>query len=307
MDRLGLTHRLEPQYDLDKLDIADRRIQIRENEHVAPKETVSRFAIQMSHSEFPPIIVTSDAWVVDGNTRKEAKKERGEKFHPAFVLDIEHDKATEHERHLLTILGATLNATNGLPLTAQERRKSVEAMVQENWKNEQIARALGVASSVVTQIKRELDANAKLQRVRVSMNGAMTTTGLRALGTPDVLALNDAPYRDLAVLSKDAGLGFNEIREVAKKMKETGSDEGALAVVAETRAEMRERIGHHALTGNGKPPAAAMLRARLGFVVNYVGREQELLERNDENIEKHIGVIDTAITVLTRVKELQVS
>jgi len=307
MDRLGLTYKLEPQFDLDTLDIATRRVQVRENEHVAPKDTVRRFSVQMGQSEFPPIIVTSDCWVVDGNTRKEAKRLRDEKFHPAFVLDIVYATASEHELNLLRILGATLNASNGLPLTAAERRKSVEAMISENWKGEQIARALGVNQGVVTKIRRELDAQAKIQRLRIPMDVSVSMAGLRALGTPDVLALNDKPYGELAVLAKDAGLGFNEIREIAKEMRETGSDAGALEIVGEKRTEMRDRITSTHLTGVSKPPAAAILRARLTYALSFAGREQDLVERNEDMVEKHLGLIDQAISVLTRVKELQTS
>jgi len=307
MDRLGLTYRLEPQFDLDSLDIATRRIQVRENDHVAPKDTVRRFSIQMGQTEFPPIIVTADCWVVDGNTRKEAKRLRDEKFHPAFVLDIVHATASAHELNLLWILGATLNAANGLPLTAAERRKSVEAMISENWKGEQIARALGVNQGVITKIRRELEAQAKMQRLRIPVDKSMSMAGLRALGTPDVLALNDKPYTDLTVLARDAGLGFNEIREIAKEMRDTGSDAGALEVATAKRVELRDRITSTHLTGFSRPPASAILRARLAYATGFIGREHELVERNDEIIEKHLALIDQTIAVLTRVKELQTS
>lgn len=307
IERLGLTWQLDPQYDLDRLDIVERRIQVRSNEHVAPKDTVSRFAIQMAHSEFPPIVVTEDGWVVDGNTRKEAKRKRGEKFHPAFVLGLEHDTCTAQQRNLLTILGATLNASNGLPLTNTERRKSAEAMIAENWKTEQIARALGIPPNAVVQIKREIDARAKLDRVDAKVNGSMSLPGLRALGTKDALDLNDVPYRDLATLAKDAGLNFNEIRDAAKEIKAIGSDHMAVALVAEKREEMRDRIASHALTGNGRPPNSAILRVRLGYVLAFAGKEAELVERNEAAAEKHVEVLDAAIRILHRVKGLQAS
>lgn len=307
IERLGLSWQLEPQYDLDQLDIAARRIQVRDNEHVAPKDTVSRFAIQMAHSEFPPIVVTQDGWVADGNTRTEAKRKRGEKFHPAFVLGIAHENCTEQQKNLLTILGATLNASNGLPLTNTERRKSAEAMIAENWKTDQIARALGIPPNAVVQIKREIDARAKLDRVDAKINGSMSVPGLRALGTKDALELNDAPYRDLAILAKDAGLNFTEIRNAAKEIKAIGSDHMAVALVAEKREEMRDRITSHALTGNGRPPNSAILRIRLAYLANFDGKEVELVEKNEAAAEKHIEVLDSAIRILHRVKELQAS
>lgn len=305
IDRLGLSYHLEPQYDLAQIDIVHRRIQVRENEHVAPKETVHRFSVQMAHSEFPPIVVTADSFVVDGNTRTEAKQVRGERFHPAYVLDIVYETASEHERNLLTILGSTLNATNGLPLTAAERRKSVEAMIQEDWRSEQIARALGIAQGQITQIKREIDARARLERVNAAVNGGLSKTCQRALGTGEVLALNDDPYREVAQLAHEAGLNHNEIREIAKAARETGSDEKALEYLAEKRAEMQGRIVQHSLTGNGRPPVSAILRIHLAYVLKFVDREASLVERNPDVIERHLALLDATIKVLTRVKELQ--
>lgn len=307
IERLGLSWQLDPQYDLDRLDIAERRIQVRDNDHVAPKDTVARFAIQMAHSEFPPIVVTDDCWVVDGNTRKEAKRKRGEKFHPAFVLGIARENCTLQQFNLLTILGATLNSSNGLPLSSTERRKSAAAMIAESWKTEQIARALGVASGAVVQIKREIDARAKLERLNVKINGSMPLPGLRGLGTPDALALNDAPYRDLAALAKDAGLNFTEIRNIAKEAKGTGSDHMGVALLTEKRAEMRDRIASHALTGNGRPPNSAILRIRLSYLSAFVGKESELVEQNESAAGKHIEALDNAIRILHHIKGLQTS
>lgn len=60
----GKQYHEEASFDLSKLS-PDRRIQSRESAHFAPKEEVERYAIQMAENVFPPIVVTSDNWLLD--------------------------------------------------------------------------------------------------------------------------------------------------------------------------------------------------------------------------------------------------
>ena len=307
IERLGLPYHIDLQYNLENLNNGRNRIQVRDNDHVAPAEQVDRYAIMMEKSEFPPIVVTQDHFLIDGNTREQAQKKRGLWYFTAIVIEINRENATAHEIRMLEILGATLNGGQGNPLTAPERHRHVRAMLLENWTLDQIGRALGVKTNTITQIKREMDAESKLDKVGligITRSGFLLT-GFRALGTPDVLALNNAPYRELAMLALDAGLNFSEVRGIAFAMRETGSDEGALEFVNQKRIENRERIVEHGLTGNGHPPASSILRQRLGFPNRFLGQEQELVERNPESVGKHLEAINTTIQVLTRVVELQ--
>jgi hypothetical protein len=212
MSRLRLPAKYELEYDLDQLDIENRRVQCRDSNHVAPPETTARFAIQMAHSMFPPIIVTRDAWTVDGNTRVAAKRERGEHSYPAFIIDLDYKGASDQDARRLNILAATLNCRGGLVLSFEERRRAVEDMIAENWLADQIARAIGVTKSVVTQVKHEVSAQARLSAFGIVGSRQISIGALRALGTPEVLALNDAPYRALAALAIEAGLTPGEFR-----------------------------------------------------------------------------------------------
>lgn len=309
IDRLHLAYTEVARYDVTELDSA-RRVQVREGEHYAPKENVERYAVQMGEANaFPPVIVTADRYIVDGNTRVGAKLLRRAKFKddvylPAIVLDVAYEGARPQVRAELEALAATLNSQNGQALTVRERRAFTAKLIGLGWKNEQIARAIGIATGGVTQVKQEIDAQARLTKVGIATTG-VKDAGLRALGRKEVLALNDQPFKVLAGLAGEAGLNATEIGELAKQAKATGSDTDALDVLSKAYAEMGDRIKEHSLTGASKPPLARQLRQHLGFINKYAADGAELIETNVAASEHHTDVVRTAIEVLTRVLAAQ--
>jgi len=305
IERLGFTYNEVAQYDLEQLS-PDRRVQVRDGKNYAPKEQVARYAVQMNMTEFPPIVVTSDGWIVDGNTRIGAKLLRKEKFYPALVLNAQWDGASDRKQDELSALAATLNAQNGMPLTAKETRSAVRTFVALGWLNEQIGRAIGVKASTVTAVRKEIDAQSKLDKVGLEDTvGKLRAAPLRALGAKDVLALNDEPYKFLAGLALDADLTTPEIMAAAREARETGSDTAALASLGDLRDELRSRISQKTLTGHGKPAASRQLRQHLGNVLKHRGTEQDLVETDPEVAERHIAALTEAIEILRRVRELQ--
>lgn len=304
MERLGYAFTEDAQYDLSNLD-PTKRVQVREDGHYAPKDAVERYAIQMAHSQFPPIIVTSDGWIVDGNTRVGASLSRGSKFFPAYVLDVAWNDLGDDKRDLLFALAATLNSQNGTALTREESRVVVERLLDLGWNADNIARAIGVKGQVISAVKREIAAEDKLARVGLTNENGSAIKGasLRALGGKDVVTLNDQPFKSLATLAVDAGLNAKEIGEAAKSAKDTGSDSLAIETLEKLRAEMDDRIRDKALTGHGNPPASRMLRQHLGFVVN---REPgALVETNPTIAVEHTALIRTAIERLNAVLAAQ--
>src|SRR5215203_2944942 len=76
-------------YDLLDLD-PTFRVQVRLDRNNAPKEMVERFKLQMSQSEFPPIVVSRDKRIIDGNTRYRAKLGRDEVYMPAIIVPLSY-------------------------------------------------------------------------------------------------------------------------------------------------------------------------------------------------------------------------
>ncbi len=304
IERLGFGWTEVANFDLTRLD-PSRRVQVRDASHYAPKESVDRYAVQMGEVAFPPIVITSDDWIVDGNTRVGAKQLRKEKFSPALVLDVAYKTGSAKQQNLLHALAATLNSNNGMPLTSKEIREVAAKFVALGWKSDQIGRAIGLKAAGVTAVKKEIDAAAKLQRIGMDPNGSIKGASLRALGAKDVLALNDVPFRELATLAGDAGLNASEIGSTAKSARETGSDTAAVDLITKLRTELGDRIREHELTGVGKPPVSRQLRQHLGFVTKFAGREQELIETDPKVHATHVEALTAAAAVLSRVLEMQ--
>lgn len=305
IERLNFGYAEVSQYDLDNLSV-DRRVQVRDSKHYAPSDNVNQFAIQMGESVFPPIVVTSDGWIVDGNTRVAARLKRKEKFTPAIILDVNYTTGSPKQQNMLFGLAATLNAQGGERLTSKETREVAERLINLGWKTDQIGRAIGLKASGVTAVKQELAAVEKMVRVGLSVNGAAGTAPLRALGVGPAIDLNDVPFKELAELSLDAGFNVAEIKAAAKAAKDAGSDEAAIGLIRAQRVENGDRIAEKKLTGKGKPPMARQLRQHLGFVTKFAGREQELVETDPANAAAHITALDAALKVLAEARRIQV-
>jgi hypothetical protein len=304
IERLGFKWTEIAQYDLTQLS-DERRVQVRDSKEYAPREEVERYAIQMELAEFPPIIVTADAYLVDGNTRLAALRKRNQLRFPAIVLDVAHADSSQKVRDELAMLALTLNQANGRSVSKAALRRDIIAGLRLGWTIKQIGRASGAKPSVVIGIQHEEEARAKLTRVGIHPNGELKGASLRALGTAPVLALNDEPYKNLALFAADAGLNVREIQTAAKEIKETGSDAAGLAAIQQMRLEQAERIRSHELTGVGHPPVARQMRQRLGFVQKFRGQERELVETNPANVAMHLQALDEAIAVLQQAREYQ--
>lgn len=314
--RLGFEYTEVSQFDLTNLAAFDPktgrtrkdghgRVQVRDAAHYAPKESVERYRVQMSQSQFPPIVLSSDAWIVDGNTRIESSLANKQKFFPALVLDRAWAGASTKVQAEMEALAATLNSNGGIQLTAKEARVVASKLIRLGWRTEQIGRAVGVKASGVSLIHKEVNATDKLRRTGLDPEKGFNVAALRALGDKAAQALNDVPFRDLATLARDAGLRQAEIVALAKTAKDAGSDEGAIKHLSEQRTELGDRIAEHGLTGNSHPPLSQLLRQHLGFVTKYDGHEQDLLETNPEVSGKHIGAIETSIKVLHTLLDMQ--
>lgn len=299
----GFRYTLEPQYDVSSLT-TDRGVQVR-FEEVAPIEKVKQMAAQMGDAEFPAIVITRDRFIVDGNTRVRALHTRDQKFFPAIVLDVEWEKATEAKRELVSALGAVLNSNAGIGLSSKEQYAAVRHFIRLDYTIEKTCAALGVERGMITKVRQEMEAEAKMGRSGFDHKAVKAAATLRALGSPVATALNDQPYRQMAELAVDAGLNAKEVRELAKGAKETGSDAAAVAKIAETRQEMSDRIAAVKRTGSIKPTAAATLRRALGLIAKWEGCEVEVVEREAESVRKHLDAIAGAIAVLQAVLKAQ--
>ena len=150
----------DAEYPLRKIDV-QTDTQVRLPEHRAPRDTVEEFTTQMrgqlAHDRisFPPLVLTHNGRLIDGNTRKQAAEQNGlETFHVYLVKLPRADFGP--------MIGAALNQMGGKRLTAEESFAAAEKMMREGYADEAIARTLGRS----TQMVRNYRTRAPLPRCR---------------------------------------------------------------------------------------------------------------------------------------------
>ena len=303
IERLGLAWHEEAQYDYSAVDM-NKRVQVRATEHYAPPTQVAQYAVQMGETQFPPILVTRNGFLIDGNTRKLAKEKRKEKFGAAIVIDADYGKNDKTDA-LIRALAATLNQQGGQRLTPHEMKAVGRDLIAIGWKPEQIARATGLKTSLITQLRKELDAETKFAKIGFKHGDKLQPAIKRLFGSKETTILNDVPYQKLLELALDANLNVTEVRELVKAMREIGSDAGMITFIDGKRDEMSDRIRDHHLSGNGKAPVSAQLRRHLGFILNQKDDIASLVELVPAAMDDHLTMVSLAIEILEQVKVSQ--
>src|ERR1700689_4493413 len=129
IEKLGFTWELDFEYPTPD---AARRVQIREEAHYVPREMVMRIAAAMARGDkLPPIVVTTDGYLIDGNTRTAAAQHNKYPSIQALVPNGSYENCTEKVERRLKLLGAAFNARNGKGIDREEIRKAVVAIGQD--------------------------------------------------------------------------------------------------------------------------------------------------------------------------------
>lgn len=290
-------------------DLPTLRVQVRDEEHNAPKALVTRMATAIRNGDpIPAIVVTTDNWMVDGNTRGRALAERLRmpKF-KAIVLDVEYETASAATKGAVHALGAAFNLKNGKGISPKETQDAVEQLVARgDMDATRIAAMLGVTSNTVHNHINEREARKTAERLGVNLNGSVVRSNLRTLGRA-ASKINDVSMRELMMLVQDSGMRVGDVSDLIKRVQSQTSDEAALAVIREERENRAEQIQQYALTGKAQPIPAAQLRQDLGFLLSH-HEEQTinlLVEYNPALRSMHLTKVDAAIVALQRLRELQ--
>ena len=317
IELLGFAWTFEAQFDISAVDI-DTRVQVRNGSNVAPKEMVELYSVSMKYDQFPPIVVTADNKVIDGNTRVAAKKKMGgDVFLPAIVIKTDFNKADGKTQLKLTHLGYRLNGTNGKPLDKAEMLRHARIMLNLGLRVEEIGKD-GINENQVGNLKREMAAETKLQGAGVNVkfdeeqcqwnvDGApVKATTMRALGKQQNLNLPIAPFKELADLAVKAQLRDGEIMALSKAAVETGSESGMLEKIRNERVQLNDRINEVALTDKlPKKTHSDMLRVWLTSLVKLKGCEDTAVETDPNLSAERVELIDAAVAVLTEVRRRQ--
>ena len=303
VERIGFEWEFEFEHPLPELAT---RIQIRAEKHYAPATMVARLREAMTRGDkLPPIVVTHDGHLVDGNTRVTAAQRNGFPNLQAVVLNVELDRATEAEVRRLNTLGAAFNARHGKGIDREEIRRAVEQLGNDpNYSATRIAALIGVTDGVVQSLVSELRARRRAEALGLHVNGSVNAARLRTLGRV-AENLNDEPFKELFTLVEDSGMSVGEINAVVKRARDEKSDQGALAVLAEEKESRRQQIAEYKASGKSVPPNAGKLRQRLGFILGFEADPRELLEHNPALSKEYVEALERSIEVLQSVLKAQ--
>jgi hypothetical protein len=302
IEKFGFQWELDFEYPTPD---AAKRVQIREEKHYVPRAMVMQIAAAMARQEkFAPVVVTADGYLIDGNTRTAAARHNRQPFIQALIIQDKYEGATDKVTRRLRLLGAAFNARHGKGIDREEIRKAVEVIGEDpTYDGTRIAALIGVTDATVKSMLAEMRARQRAESVGIHLNGSVTATPLRVLGQASE-KINDEPFAAVASLAQDTGMSGGELRDVIRQMHDAKSDEGALAVVDEHRKARREQIAEYRASGKSKPPPAAKLRQRLGFILEFEKNPRDLAELNPEVVAKHREQIQRSIAILQAVLDM---
>lgn len=299
--RVGFSWELDQRYPTPEVD---KRVQVRLVNHNAPGAEVAKYAAAYQRNDpLPPIVVTQDGFVLDGNTRVGALHKAKIPVVSALILDANYEDADEVTNARFRALGAAFNLRHGRGIDRVETTNAIIAVVAGgDYTAERIAALLGVSSGLVNGVIAEQKARSRAGRLGVHVNGSVPVSMLRRLGQAPI---NDEPFRRMLKLTQDAGLSASELNELVRKVKDAGSDEKALELIDAERAERHSQISEYSAFGRSKPKGPSQLRQHLGFVLKHAEEPQKLVDHNPTTAPGHIKTLDTAIATLSKVRELQ--
>lgn len=313
VERLGFT---DWEYvPLHPIPEANRRVQVREEEHLAPSTSVAQLRVAMKNpaSKIPPVVVSRDGYQIDGNSRAEAARKNGATTFPAIVLKEDFQGASPDVKKRMHLLGAALNTRHGKGIDRNEIRQAVLVVGADGgYSSANIASLLNITASTVEGIFDELRAQERAKDLGIDLpENSMSATSLRLLGAN--AKMHDEPLSGLMKFAVASGAGQTELRQLINKIKAAPSDAQALALIKSEREvwepQIAKRRAEAAERGdNGKPkpfkaPLTAQLRQHLAFVLDK--NADDFVERVPTRIEGHLSDIRHAVTVLKQVIALQ--
>lgn len=272
------TWRYRGNYDLET---AQFQVQVRDGSEVAPQMEVAKYAEMMKpyltnreQLTMPPVVVTADGYVIDGNTRIAAARKLGWMTYPAFILGDAYEGAPASLISRFKMLGTMLNTTHGRGLSRERLEELILEVSRDGDGAEDISRKLQISRNIVVSTLRAREASVRLLGLDVDMRAPhISKTHLSTLGNRSS-NFNDEPYRKLGLLVRDTSMSTTEQNVLIKKLMALGTDEAKLSAI---EAEATSRNAN-AVTGRGKPPRPAQLRQHLGFVLKYADDPGELVE-----------------------------
>jgi hypothetical protein len=259
----------------------------------------------------PPVILTSDGYVVDGNTRLQAAIKLGWHTYPAFVLDISYDGAPEVDLDRLLTLGGLLNLSHGEGMNSAQVENLILRLIHDDGDSVmEISRKLQVSRPTVQGIM-----NARKTRERARALGIvipevgspgckLTRSHLADLGAK-IDRFKNGTFSAMLELIIKTELPGTEERSIMKRVIEAPTEEDGLKIIA---AEMASRSGMAAKVSR-RPSKAAQVRQSAGLVVNHFreGTLGLLVETEPESEADQLKMLEDAVNGFVQLRLLQLA
>ena len=224
-DRWGLTYELIPDFPIaDIKDIEGQQVRFRAN--IANKDVVAEYLEQHKNGAvFPPLVLALPGSMVDGNTRFAMARVAELTTFPVYMVKLS-------SLDLAKALGAALNQTGGVRLTADEAYQAAVDMMGENlnFTDAQIAQITGKASYQVKNWRAEQQAAQHAQRTNTASELESTQkTQHKTLAK----IVQDAPFAAAVKLAGSRRLPNATVKEMVDSVVNAPSEEAALTIISD--------------------------------------------------------------------------
>lgn len=270
----NLQYEIVPDFPIDSIR-RDPSVQVRGQQHIAPRDRVDEYTQQMKNgAQFPPIILYKPDILIDGNTRLAAAKRVGRKTFPAIIVNARRPEMGK-------ILAASVNQMGGERLTVEEAHEAAQLMMREGYPDAAVARELGRDLTQVRRWRAEKEVREHAEKLNMSVEG-IPATSLRTL----VAIPHDEPFAELAKLFGDVRPTVTAAKDMVTRVAQAPSDEDAVKVIEALREE---------LAPEGPPPhrenrnrEAQTARMAIGNLLKLEGRPLAVWDpaKRDEDLER---------------------
>ena len=229
----GLGFDFEQEYPLKKIDAEYEDAQVREPLHRAPQETTEEFTTQMrgqlqqGRVLFPPLVLTHNGRLIDGNTRKAAAERNGLESFPAYLVKLDRPDQGK-------VLGAALNQMGGRRLTAEEAFAAAEKMMRDGSSDEAIARTLGRSVESVRNYRRE-----RRYKEAAERTGVKDLPVTRSVQRVVADVTHDEPFRAAVQLAAETKATKKDVQELVREVGDARSEREELEVIERHRKKLK--------------------------------------------------------------------
>lgn len=265
-----LDYEYKPRFPVPDIRVANW-VQVREEQHISDKESLSEFAVQMREgSVYPPIVLMSPNVLVDGNHRYNAAKALRRRLFPAYVVQfptVDMAKA----------FAAAMNQLNGRRLDNEEAFQIAQTMFAMGLDDQAIAREIGRSQEAVRQMRKRKEFVARTTRLGLEE----TAVDIKDRQRVKLAQIDHDPVFAKAVeIAGSAKLPAKAITEIVKAADSATSDGEAIETLEKLRGDLA--VAGPPPTRVAVPQAVKAARMHLGGLLKYEPNPIELLDLVDD-------------------------